>query len=93
MRWEFGRRSNNVEDRRGKKVSAPLIGGGLGAIVLALVAAFFGIDPGIIEQVTQSDGTVAPTASDRGSYKKNAENPVNLSPGMKADCRIYPAMK
>ncbi|MEM7555768.1 MAG: neutral zinc metallopeptidase [Cyanobacteria bacterium P01_A01_bin.84] len=55
MRWEFGRKSKNVEDRRGTGVSRPLVGGGIGAIVLALVAAFFGIDPAIIEQITQTD--------------------------------------
>ncbi|WP_013324875.1 KPN_02809 family neutral zinc metallopeptidase [Gloeothece verrucosa] len=46
MRWQLGRRSENVEDRRG--MSAPVVGGGIGAIVLALVAMFLGVDPSII---------------------------------------------
>ena len=41
-----GRRSSNVEDRRGMGPVA--VGGGLGAVVLALVAMLFGVDPGSI---------------------------------------------
>jgi predicted metalloprotease len=48
MRWT-GRRSSNIEDRRGGGV--PLaVGGGIGTIVLLLAALFFGIDPGVILQ-------------------------------------------
>jgi predicted metalloprotease len=48
MRWT-GRRSSNIEDRRGAGV--PLaVGGGIGTIVLLLAALFFGIDPGVILQ-------------------------------------------
>lgn len=49
MRWQMGRRSDNVEDRRGGGM-VPVVGGGLGAIVLALIAMFLGIDPSIILQ-------------------------------------------
>jgi predicted metalloprotease len=42
------RRSGNIEDRRGMSVGTGLAGGGLGAIVLALVAMFFGVDPSIV---------------------------------------------
>jgi uncharacterized protein len=47
MRWEMGRRSSNLEDRRGR--GAPLaIGGGIGTVVLLVLAMFFGVDPGAI---------------------------------------------
>jgi uncharacterized protein len=46
MRWQLGRRSTNVEDRRG--VSAPVVGGGIGAMVLALIVALLGGDPRVI---------------------------------------------
>jgi predicted metalloprotease len=64
MRWTMGRRSTNVEDRRG--IGLPLAaGGGIGTIVLVLVALFFGIDPGVILQtdapVPRSD--VAPPSA------------------------------
>lgn len=48
MRWEFGRRSTNVEDRRGRGVSGPVVGGGIGAIVLSLLVALLGGDPSVI---------------------------------------------
>ncbi|MDX2244163.1 MAG: neutral zinc metallopeptidase [Leptolyngbyaceae cyanobacterium bins.302] len=49
MRWDFGRRSDNVEDRRGGGgMAAPVIGGGIGTILLALVVTFLGGDPSII---------------------------------------------
>ena len=47
MRWEMGRRSGNVEDRRGMGV--PLAaGGGIGTVVLLVLAMFFGFDPSAI---------------------------------------------
>ncbi|MBN8761634.1 MAG: flagellar biosynthesis protein FlgM [Thiobacillus sp. SCN 64-35] len=49
MRWERGRRSDNIEDRRGMRVGGRgLAGGGISAIVLALVALYFGVDPSIV---------------------------------------------
>jgi len=48
MRWEFGRRSTNVEDRRGTGISGPVVGGGIGAIVLSLIVALLGGDPSVI---------------------------------------------
>ncbi|MEA5522543.1 neutral zinc metallopeptidase [Limnoraphis robusta] len=51
MRWQLGRRSDNVEDRRGSSPGGRIaIGGGIGSILLALAALFLGIDPGIILQ-------------------------------------------
>lgn len=34
MRWKSGRRSSNVEDRRGQSSASPLLGGGMGLTVL-----------------------------------------------------------
>ena len=50
MRWSGGRRSTNIEDRRGGGVGLPIgiAGGGIGTVVLVLLAIFFGVDPGII---------------------------------------------
>jgi predicted metalloprotease len=45
MRLNTGR-SSNVEDRRG--MGGMAVGGGLGAVVLALVAMFLGVDPGAL---------------------------------------------
>lgn len=60
MRWRTGRRSANIEDRRGMRVSrgiplrGGLKGGGIGTIVLVLVAMYFGIDPTMLLQGSQS---------------------------------------
>lgn len=54
MRWTMGRRSENVEDRRG--LGVPLAaGGGIGSIVLLLLALFFGFDPSVILQTDATD--------------------------------------
>ncbi|QLQ02889.1 MAG: neutral zinc metallopeptidase [Thiobacillus sp.] len=58
MRWENGRRSDNIEDRRGMRVNGRgLAGGGIGAIILALVAMYFGVDPSVVLNQT---GSLAP---------------------------------
>jgi uncharacterized protein len=66
MRWTMGRQSDNVEDRRGSSV--PLIaGGGIGSIVLVLLALYFGIDPSVVLQSEPpAQTTQAPAASSRG---------------------------
>jgi predicted metalloprotease len=54
MRWQMGRRSSNVEDRRG--MGMPLVaGGGIGTVVLLLLALFFGFDPGAVVQTGTRD--------------------------------------
>jgi uncharacterized protein len=63
MQWQMGRRSANIEDRRGMRVSPGLaVGGGLGTIVIVLVALFLGIDPSIVLQGGGPGGDVAPPA-------------------------------
>jgi len=66
MRWGDGRRSENVEDRRGFHVSRRIAGGGIGTILLVLVAMYFGIDPSIILNQSQTPipGAGAPTRSE-----------------------------
>lgn len=54
MRWEMGRRSRNVEDRRGMGPAGfgrgARVGGigGLGIVAVALIAMFLGVDPSLI---------------------------------------------
>ncbi len=65
MRWESGRRSENVEDRRGFRISRRVAGGGIGTVVLVLLALYFGIDPSVILNESQMPipGAGAPTQS------------------------------
>lgn len=56
MRWEFGRRSRNVEDRRGMGGSAPVVGGGIGLVIMAVIVTLLGGDPSaILNQATPGD--------------------------------------
>jgi len=45
MRWREGRQSSNVEDRRGMSRGGMAIGGGLGGIVILVIALLLGADP------------------------------------------------
>ena len=44
MRWKDGRRSDNVEDRRGAMPGKLALGGG-GTIIVLLIAVLMGADP------------------------------------------------
>ena len=56
MRLDDEQESQNIEDRRGSRVSRGAVGGGIGTIVLVLIAMFFGIDPSaILESSPQSN--------------------------------------
>ncbi len=50
MRWKTGRRSSNIEDRRGRRVRRGVAGGGIGTILIILAALYFGIDPTMLLQ-------------------------------------------
>ena len=67
MRWEDGRRSSNVEDRRGMTSRPAFVGGGLGTIVLVLLALYFGVDPTFLlqnAQVGQEQSAAPPAGAD-----------------------------
>ena len=59
MRWKSGRRSSNIEDRRGRRIGRKTAGGGIGVIVIALIAMYFGVDPSVFlnQQGPPSVGT------------------------------------
>ena len=50
MRWINGRRSDKIEDRRGIRLSRKAKGGGIGMLLLVIVALYFEVDPAIILQ-------------------------------------------
>lgn len=67
MRWAGRRSSSNVEDRRGIRFRGA--GGiGLGTIVLALIALYFGGDPSIVLQGVQPSGQ-----QEQVPYEESAE--------------------
>jgi uncharacterized protein len=57
MRWQGGRRSDNVEDYRGSRFGGGGLKLGVGGTLIALVAAyFFGIDPRVILGLAETAG-------------------------------------
>jgi predicted metalloprotease len=57
------RASDNVEDRRGIGVGGGI---GIGGVVIAVIAAFLGYDPGEVLQTVQQVQQAAPSAQQRG---------------------------
>lgn len=70
MRWGDGRRSDNVEDRRGSSVSRGVVGGGIGTVILVLVAMYFGVDPSVVLNM-------APTGTNRPAVTGSAARPAD----------------
>jgi uncharacterized protein len=70
MRWESGRRSTNIEDRRGIGGAGMIGGGGIGMLILVLIISFItGQNPlELLQQVPQSTDSApaggAPPADD-----------------------------
>jgi uncharacterized protein len=52
MRWRGRRQSENIEDRRGLRVSRGALGGGIGTIAIVLLAMYLGVDPSVLLQGT-----------------------------------------
>jgi uncharacterized protein len=71
MRWEAGRRSSNVDDRRGRRMTRSAKGGGIGIILLALVGIYFGIDPMLILNMQEIGQTSSQESSTQ--YLPSAE--------------------
>jgi predicted metalloprotease len=62
MRWEDDRKSENVEDRRGIGLSRGVMGGGIGTIIIVLVALYFGVDPSTLLNLGKT-ANVSPPSS------------------------------
>jgi hypothetical protein len=68
MRWRDQRQSTNVEDQRSSSRTGLAVGGGLGTVVLLLLALLFGADPrALLDQVQ--------TGPDRDTQTSQRPNP------------------
>jgi predicted metalloprotease len=74
MKWEGGRESDNVEDRRnesggegggsgGSGMGRGIAGGGIGVVLIAVVAMFLGVDPSIVTGLLGGGGQPGPAPS------------------------------
>jgi predicted metalloprotease len=61
MRWRGRRQSENVEDRRHMTGGGMMVGGGLGTIVIVIIALLMGVNPlALLQQAPQQPGANAP---------------------------------
>ncbi len=74
MKWENRRRSRNVEDNRGKRITRKAGGGGIGIILLALAAMYFDIDPRIVLNMGDSLNTSSSTEQTQTYQPSASEN-------------------
>jgi len=72
MRWRGERQSTNIEDRRGLSGGKVAVGGGLGTIVILIIALLFGADPRQLLEQTPTDGG-APVQSSRPTNPEEEE--------------------
>jgi predicted metalloprotease len=70
MRWRDQRESENIEDRRGSGRTIA-VGGGLGGILLIVLALIFGADPRkLLEQLPQTDNNPQTSRSANGEEQE-----------------------
>ncbi len=80
MRWKTGRRSQNVQDRRGRRGGggSPLVvgGGGIGMLVVAVVITLLGGDPTILLDAAAPPASQAPSG---GPYQASSPEEDQLA--------------
>lgn len=76
MLWKDGRRSTNIEDERGagpRTGGRRIVGGGIGTIVLVLVALYFGVNPSVVLNQVAQQQTVQQPARRQASAQDDQE--------------------
>ena len=93
MRWEGRRQSDNIEDRRGMRISrGGMVGGGIGTIAIALLVIFLGGDPtavlqGVGEgpvQTTNEPYTESPKEEEWRQFRSPSRLPRPRMPGTRS---------
>jgi len=68
MRWKKGRRSSNIEDRRGMRMGrGAVVGGGVG-IIAVVAAMLFGVDPALVTGIL-GGGQKSPDVSQQSTQQ------------------------
>ena len=62
MNWTGRRESSNIEDRRGMSPGGIAVGGGIGGLILLVLALIFGVDPSQLLQQTEPQPNGSPEA-------------------------------
>jgi hypothetical protein len=74
MKWQGRRESKNVEDRRGRPLTGMAVGGGLGTILLVILALVFGADPrALLNQLQKQAPAPAQPGADQAADGEHDE--------------------
>jgi uncharacterized protein len=77
MKWQGGRRSSNVEDRRGLGAGRPLaVGGGAATLVIAVLVYLLGGDPGALVAQAPSYPSAGVGTGGSGAQVDPAQEPL-----------------
>jgi hypothetical protein len=79
MRWRGERQSTNIEDRRGLSGGKVAVGGGLGTLLVIIIALLFGADPRqILEQVPSDQPSQVQTSRPRSTEEEQLKQFVSV---------------
>jgi predicted metalloprotease len=79
MRWRGQRQSTNIEDRRGLSGGKVAVGGGLGTLVVIIIALLFGADPRqFLEQVPSEQPSQVQTSRPQNSEEEELKQFVSV---------------
>jgi predicted metalloprotease len=86
MRWRGERESTNIEDRRGLSGGKIAVGGGLGTIVVMIIALLFGADPRqLLQQVPEDQPTQVQTSRPQNAHEEEEKQFVSVVLGKTED--------
>src|ERR1041385_8075460 len=79
MRWRGERQSTNIEDRRGMSVGRVAVGGGLGTVVIMILALLFGVNPQrLLEQLPTDQAPTTQTSRPQNAQEDELKQFVGV---------------
>jgi predicted metalloprotease len=79
MRWRGERQSTNIEDRRGLSGGKVAVGGGLGTLLVIIIALLFGADPRqLLEQVPTDQPSQVQTSRPQNTQEEELKQFVGV---------------
>ena len=79
MRWRGERESTHIEDRRGLSGGKIAVGGGLGTVIIMIIALLFGADPRqLLEQVPDNQPTQIQTSRPQNPQEEELKQFVGV---------------
>lgn len=79
MRWRGERQSTNIEDRRGLSGGKVAVGGGLGTLLVLIIALLFGADPRqLLEQVPDNQPSQVQTSRPQNAEEEELKQFVSV---------------